>query len=132
MRCRWIWPFLAATGLLVTGCSAFVDQDQVQITPEAGLALTPGNPVGQTFVAHHAGLSGVEVWLEAEQSNQGDLYLHLQQIPRHLFLAHVEKSALADQHVRVRAENIEGHVTLAVLDRDGQVCRVPEWMQTEG
>lgn len=24
-----------------------------------------------------------------------------------------------------------GHVTLAVVDRDGKVCRVPEWMQDE-
>lgn len=81
MRCRWIWPFLAAIGLLATGCSAFVDQDQVQVTSEAGLTLAPGNPVGQTFVAHHAGLCGVEVWLEAEQSSRGDLYLHLQSEP---------------------------------------------------
>lgn len=24
-----------------------------------------------------------------------------------------------------------GHITLAVLDREGKVCRVPEWMQIE-
>jgi hypothetical protein len=82
MRCRWIWAFLAATGLLVTGCSAFVDQDQVQVIPEAGLTLTPGNPVGQTFVAHHAGLSGVEVWLEAGPSAQEEIQLHLRASPQ--------------------------------------------------
>ena len=25
-----------------------------------------------------------------------------------------------------------GHVTLAVVDRDGKVCRVPDWMQANG
>ncbi len=25
-----------------------------------------------------------------------------------------------------------GHVTLAVIDREGKVCRVPEWMEEEG
>ena len=82
MRCRWLWAFLAATGLLVTGCSAFVDQDQVQVTPEAGLTLEPGRPVGQTFVASHAGLCGVEVWLEAGPSAQEEIRLHLRASPQ--------------------------------------------------
>ena len=82
MRCRRTWMLLAATALLLTGCSGFVDQDQSHIDPGAKVTLEPGHPVGQTFVARHAGLSGVEVWLEPGQGSQGEVHLHLQASPQ--------------------------------------------------
>jgi hypothetical protein len=61
---------LGASLLLLTGCSAFVDRDQAHLEPGAEVALEPGHPVGQTFVARHAGLSGMEVWLSPQQGSQ--------------------------------------------------------------
>lgn len=55
---------LASMALLLAGCSAFVDQDQVRVVSEASVLLETGHQVGQTFVARHAGLNGVDVWLE--------------------------------------------------------------------
>jgi len=59
-----------------------VDQDQVHTVPGDEATLEPGHPVGQTFVARHAGLTGVEVWLEPGQGSQGEIYLHLRSDPQ--------------------------------------------------
>ena len=80
-RC-WVGIFLAAAALLLTGCSDFVDQDQLHVEPGTEVALEPGHPVGQTFVARHAGLSGVEVWMEPRQGSQGEIRLHLRANPQ--------------------------------------------------
>lgn len=77
-----IAALLAALALLLTGCSEFVDQDQWRAEPGSAVTLSSGHPVGQTFVARHAGLSGVEVWLEPGQSKQGEIHLHLQSDPQ--------------------------------------------------
>lgn len=73
---------LTAALLLLTGCSDFVDQDQPTHAPKMRTALEPDLPVGQTFVARHAGLNGVEVWLEAGEGNSGTLTLHLRSEPQ--------------------------------------------------
>ena len=45
--------------------------------------LKAGETVGQTFTAHHAGLSGLEVYLvPGEQTAGGDVILHLQEKPQ--------------------------------------------------
>ncbi|MDW8103270.1 MAG: hypothetical protein RMK30_10415, partial [Anaerolineae bacterium] len=51
---------------LLTGCSDFVDRDQPAVVPEAALVLKPDHTIGQTFVARHGGLNGIEFWLEPE------------------------------------------------------------------
>jgi hypothetical protein len=73
---------LVAGSLLLTGCSEFVDRDQLHAEPGAELTLEPGHPVGQTFVARHAGLGGVEIWLEPGQGSQEEIRLHLRSDPQ--------------------------------------------------
>ncbi|MGQ9547771.1 MAG: hypothetical protein ACUVWS_03975 [Roseiflexus sp.] len=62
---------------LLTGCSDFVDHDQTSIAPEIVLTLKSGYTVGQSFVAQHGGLSGIEVYLLPDSDAQGDIILHL-------------------------------------------------------
>ena len=59
------------TLLLLTGCSDFVDRDQTTVLPDQAITLEPGHTVGQTFVARHGGLNGVEFWLEVQPKNTG-------------------------------------------------------------
>ena len=66
-----------STLLLLTGCSDFVDHDQESVVPEAAIVLEPGHTVGQTFVARHGGLNGIEFWLEPLPGATGRLLLHL-------------------------------------------------------
>jgi len=73
---------LATAALALTGCSDFVDRDQGRAKPGAEVTLEVGHPVGQTFVARHGGLDGVEVWLEPGQEGQGEIRLHLRQDPQ--------------------------------------------------
>lgn len=75
------WFLLLGVALFLTGCSDFVDRDQVTVSPEARVVLEPGHTVGQTFVARHGGLNGVEVWLEPEGGARGELHLHLRSEP---------------------------------------------------
>ncbi len=67
--------------ILLTGCSDFVDDDQVSIAPHLVLTLESGHTVGQTFVARHGGLNGVEVYLSPESDVQGQVTLHLRESP---------------------------------------------------
>ncbi len=72
---------LAAVLLFLTGCSDFVDRDQMNVAPDAAAVLEPGHPVGQTFVARHGGLNGVEVWLAPQPGARGEIRLHLRSEP---------------------------------------------------
>ncbi|MGC9083171.1 MAG: hypothetical protein ACP5ME_08335 [Anaerolineae bacterium] len=81
-RCRWAMVLLALGALLLTGCSAYVSQDQTAVVPDAAVVLEPGHPVGQTFVARHGGLNGVEFWLEPQPGGAGVLRLHLRADPQ--------------------------------------------------
>ena len=78
-----LWMAVIACGLvfLLTGCSAFVDQDQPSAVPGADVELQAGHTVGQTFVARHGGLQGLELWLDPEAGAAGDLVLHLRTDP---------------------------------------------------
>jgi hypothetical protein len=60
----------------------FVDSDQIGQEDGFEAALEPGQPVGQTFVARHAGLSGVEFYLLPENSVPLSLTLHLRADPQ--------------------------------------------------
>ncbi|MFN3763415.1 MAG: hypothetical protein ACK4WK_09485, partial [Anaerolineae bacterium] len=82
-RHRWAARVLALAALVfLTGCSPFVDRDQTAVVPEAAVVLEPGHTVGQTFVARHGGLNGVEVWLEPEPGTAGRLRLRLRADPQ--------------------------------------------------
>ncbi len=82
MKSRWAMLFLALTALLLTGCSDFIDQDQRRVKPGSEVTLEPDHPVGQTFVARHGGLDGVEVWLEPGENNRGEIQLRLRAEPQ--------------------------------------------------
>jgi hypothetical protein len=71
-----------AVALMLAGCSDFIDRDQSNAVPGAAVSLERGHPVGQTFVARHAGLDGIEVWLEPGGSSQGEIALHLRADPQ--------------------------------------------------
>ncbi|WP_448605527.1 hypothetical protein, partial [Thermoflexus hugenholtzii] len=63
------WIVLALAGAL-SGCR-WVDADQPLRSPALSIPLEPGRSVAQTIVARHAGLAGVEVWLEPERGTVG-------------------------------------------------------------
>jgi len=80
---RWgLMLFILGTLLLLTGCSDFVDRDQTILAPERAVILESGHTVGQTFVARHGGLNGVEFWLEVQPGSAGVLRLHLRPEPQ--------------------------------------------------
>lgn len=80
MRILSLALLLLALGLL-TGCSAVVDADQPYAAAGESVPLAAGHRVGQTFVARHAGLSGIEVWIEPTQADQGEVQLRLLDTP---------------------------------------------------
>lgn len=59
----------------------FVDSDQPARGSGTGAVLEPGKPVGQTFVARHAGLTGIEFYLLPSSSVPMTLTLHLRATP---------------------------------------------------
>jgi len=81
-RKRSVFIALGTAVLLLTGCSDFVDHDQAIVSPDLSVILEPEHPVGQTFVARHGGLSGMEFWLEAQPGSAGVLRLHLRSDPQ--------------------------------------------------
>jgi hypothetical protein len=81
MRRRWVGFLLIAVALVTSGCSDFVDSDQLHASPESRAALTPDHPIGQTFVARHGGLDGVAFWLDPGSGSEGELQLHLRAEP---------------------------------------------------
>jgi hypothetical protein len=89
-RLRWlivaVCALLLAAGaftLLATSTrwEPLVDADQTSRQEDLGAALEPGNSVGQTFVARHAGLSGVEFFLTTENKVPVSVTLHLRSDP---------------------------------------------------
>ncbi len=72
---------IVLASLFITGCSDFVDHDQITIVPEQTLVLDSNNTVGQTFVARHGGLNGIELWLKSQPGSTGVLRLYLQPEP---------------------------------------------------
>ncbi len=75
---RWqlILMMVALVGLL-TGCSDAVDADQLWRDPALNRLLSVGQSAGQTFVGRHAGLNGVDLWLEPATAGNGEVELHL-------------------------------------------------------
>ena len=59
----------------------FVDSDQVHQQGGTTVALNPGHNVGQTFVAHHGGLNGIDIYLSPAADAQATLVLHLRASP---------------------------------------------------
>jgi hypothetical protein len=67
---------------LLVACSQMVDHDQPYFTVDSGAALTSGHAIGQTFVPHHGGLSGVEVWLLPGDPAEGEVRFYLRDDPQ--------------------------------------------------
>lgn len=68
--------------LLLSGCSSLVDAAQPAISMKAEGVMVAGQTVGQTFVAQHAGLNGIEVWISAPTPQaDGSVTLHLRSSP---------------------------------------------------
>lgn len=82
MKYCWI-AILLTVMVLLTGCSNFVDRDQLHHT-ESGTKVTlePGCTLGQTLVARHAGLNGMDIWLASEQGSKGKVHLYLRSDPQ--------------------------------------------------
>lgn len=69
--------------LALTGCNSLVDRDQPAVNREiASVLLTADQSVGQTFVARHGGLDGVEFWLALQPGSRGTLRAHLRAEPQ--------------------------------------------------
>ena len=70
----------------VAGCqfsgSALVDADQPSWDGQSSVALEPGQPVGQTFVARHGGLTGVEFFLISAAPSAQIVTLRLRSEPQ--------------------------------------------------
>ena len=82
MRIRAAFFLLGACLLLLTGCSDFIDQDQLGTAGNVPFTfLETGHSMGQTFVAHHGGLNAVELGLSPDPGTQGTLILHLRNSP---------------------------------------------------
>ncbi len=81
MRRVWIGMCLTITALIAGGCSNLVDQDQVQIRPDTTVMLQADHTVGQTVVARHAGLNGIEFYLSPAAGAEGAVDLRLRESP---------------------------------------------------
>ncbi len=68
---------IIASSLFLSGCAPLVDSDQTWLDTRIEEALQPGITIGQTFVARHSGLNGIEIWLTPTQGNRGILQLSL-------------------------------------------------------
>jgi hypothetical protein len=81
---RWgMWASLLL--LTLAGCSfsgrELVDADQ-PAQDGGAIPLEPGQPLGQTFVAQHGGLAGIEFFLVPEDGSSRTLTLHLRTDPQ--------------------------------------------------
>ena len=85
-RTRWLLIAVVATLLMVGGAftivrwsdlEAFVDSDQTSLSDDLRQSIEPGHPIGQTFVARHGGLSGIEFYLLPGNSLPLSLTVHL-------------------------------------------------------
>jgi hypothetical protein len=77
---RSVW-FLFVSVLVLVGCAPLVDQDQPHYPYDVEALLTSQQSVGQTFVAQHGGLSGIEVRLSPLRLSDGRLTLHVRAEP---------------------------------------------------
>jgi len=71
--------FLTLLGLMLVclvGCSRVTTYEQVNVA-DSGLWLEQGASVGQTFVSHHQGLAGIEIYATAEGAAEGIITLQL-------------------------------------------------------
>lgn len=72
--------------LTLAGCqfsgNALVDDSQVSWDGQSSIELEPGQQIGQTFVARHGGLSGVEFFLIPAESSTRHVTLHLRSEPQ--------------------------------------------------
>ncbi|NIV33856.1 MAG: hypothetical protein GWN58_31735 [Anaerolineae bacterium] len=87
------WAALAVALLLIVAFGAilvlvrdrspgsFVDSDQTTREDGQALGLEPGHTLGQTFVARHAGINGLEIYLVPSPDAQGRVILHLRDDP---------------------------------------------------
>jgi hypothetical protein len=83
-------PLIRLAGLLLllalSGCSysggKLLDADQPSWEEGSEILLTPDVSVGQTFVAQHKGLAGIEFVLAADPGTSPALTLHLRSDPR--------------------------------------------------
>jgi hypothetical protein len=83
-RVHWLlWISLAL--LILAGCAfqggQLVDADQGSRLDDLTLPLEPGHAVGQTFVARHGGLAGIEFFLLPGDGSLPTLSLYLRQEP---------------------------------------------------
>jgi hypothetical protein len=81
-RRLWLLPVLALISLWASGCSDFVDATQPDNSAGLSGPVTVTQTVGQTFVARHAGLNGIQVWLARQgPPGEGIAVLHLRDDP---------------------------------------------------
>jgi len=87
---RWRWLLVPALVLAVVAAGLalgaawasgryFVDADQPTHIEGMAAPLVPGQPIGQTFVARHGGLSGIEFFLASQSASPVSLTLHLRE-----------------------------------------------------
>jgi hypothetical protein len=81
------WVLLTSVVLLaLVGCSfsgnELVDVGQPVWNGQDSIPLEPGQPVGQTFVAQHGGLKGIEFYLVPDDTPAQSLTLHLRAEPQ--------------------------------------------------
>jgi len=62
------------------GCAPFIDADQPHLA-DSLVSFMPDHTLGQTFVARHGGLNGVEVWLDPAPGTTGRMQLRLRAEP---------------------------------------------------
>ncbi len=73
---------LIALALMVSGCSGWVDATQPDRSLGLGSPVTAEQNVGQTFVARHGGLNGVQLWLALQgPTSDGVAVLHVRDDP---------------------------------------------------
>ena len=72
---------VVVVAFLLSGCAPLVDSDQMGADTGPETLLQVGGTIGQTFVARHSGLNGIEVWLTPVQAGQGNLRLQLAASP---------------------------------------------------
>ncbi|MBU0482791.1 MAG: hypothetical protein KKG47_16990, partial [Proteobacteria bacterium] len=72
-----ILALLVAIGIV--GCAPVVKPEQSAVVETA---LLDNGSIGQTFVAHHDGLEGIDLYLEPVEAGDGNLYLQLRSGPQ--------------------------------------------------
>lgn len=76
-----IYGLLILFTLGLVACSPFVGIGQSTVGDAKGSRLQAGRTLGQTFLARHAGLEGIEVYLRPGRAGNGAIRLHLRPEP---------------------------------------------------